>query len=240
MMKEKGGGGRDADTNHCRYKPSRHTIHRAKLTFTMSTPGRYYLVFKASHFTTFHDASTGREKFIDLIKAKVALAASSVITTEAVNLPFSMRGKRSVHEPSNAGTVGIIASTLTIIVCYVLLMGCIGARHVLRVKQRGGQGARGGVGVATTEHQGGVSVAQGGVSVAREKNENDGEEMAEMSVSTSAPRGHFGEQRTDRIAAARADLETMHVFGGEAAGRGIDHTTVTFRNPMRKKETEVI
>ena len=162
----------------------------------------------------------GREKFIDLIKAKVALAASSVITTEAVNLPFSMRGKRSVHEPSNAGTVGIIASTLTIIVCYVLLMGCIGARHVLRVKQRGGQGARGGVGVATTEHQGGVSVAQGGVSVTREKKENDGEEMAE----TSEPRGHFGGQRT----------------GGEAAGGGIDHTTVTFRNPMRKKETEVI
>ena len=70
------------------------------------------------------------------------------------------------------------------------------------------------------EHQGGVSVAQGGVSVTREKKENDGEEMAE----TSEPRGHFGGQRT----------------GGEAAGGGIDHTTVTFRNPMRKKETEVI
>ena len=147
-----------------------------------------------------------------------------------------------MYEPSNAGTVGIIASTLTIIVCYFILMGFVWARHVreLRVKKRGGQGARGGVGEATTEHQDGVSVARGGVSVAREKKENDGEEMAEMSVSTSAPRGHFGEQRTDRIAAARADLETMHVFGGEAAGRGIDHTTVTFRNPMRKKETEVI
>ena len=130
-----------------------------------------------------------------------------------------MRGKRSVHEPSNAGTVGIIASTLTIIVCYLLLMGFVWARNVLRVKQRGGDGGRGDVGVAATKHQGGVSVAQGGVSVAREKNENDGEEMAE----TSAPRGHF--QRT---------------VGGNAAGGGIDHTTVTFRNPMRKKETEVI
>jgi hypothetical protein len=78
-------------------------------------------VFKASHFTTFHDKSTGVASFVDSIYAKIQLATSSRVTVEAVNLPFAMRGKRSTHEISDAYSIGIIASTLAVLLIYVLI-----------------------------------------------------------------------------------------------------------------------
>jgi len=82
---------------------------------------RYYLVFKASHFTTFHDKSTGVASFVDSIYAKIQLATSSRVTVEAVNLPFAMRGKRSNHESSDAINIGIIASTLAVMLIYIII-----------------------------------------------------------------------------------------------------------------------
>ena len=95
--------------------------YRTHTTSLYIVLGRYYIVFKGSHFTTFHDKSSGSPNFVDLIGSKTELAAASTVTAEAVNLPFVMRGKRLNHEPSEAVTIGIMAATCAIIVVYMLI-----------------------------------------------------------------------------------------------------------------------